>query len=119
MSIYLDRFAAERDPDVHAVIVLDRAGWHGPNAIDVPHNIALVPSPPYSPELTPVERLRRYPRERFLSLRVLDDDDAIVDACCRAWNALAADPATIRSLCQYPSIAKFSSSTRRYYSDGL
>ena len=65
--------------------------------------------PPYSPELNTVEWLRLDPRERFLSLRVLDDYDAIVDACCQAWNALAADPATIRSLCQYPWIAKVSS----------
>jgi len=109
MSIYLDRSAAERDPDVRAVIVHDHAGWHGPNAIDVPHTITVVPSPPYSPELNPVERLWLYLRERLLSLGILDAYDAIVDACCRAWNALAADPATIRSPCQYPSIAMVSS----------
>ena len=31
--------------------------------------------PPYSPELNPVERVWLYLRERFLSLRVLDDTE--------------------------------------------
>ena len=39
----------------------------------------------YSPELNPVERVWLYLRERFLSLRVLDDTEAIIDACCQAW----------------------------------
>ena len=108
MSIYLDRFAAERDPDAHVVIVLDQAGWHRPNPIDVPHNITRVPSPPYSPELNPVERLWLQLRERFPSLRVLDTA-AVVDACCQAWNPLAAEPAKIRSPCQYPWIARVGS----------
>ena len=38
----------------------------------------------YSPELNPVERVWLYLRERFLSLRVLDDTEAIIDACRQA-----------------------------------
>ena len=34
---------------------------------------------------------------------------AIVDACCRAWTALTAEPGRIVSLCHYPWIAKVSS----------
>ena len=47
----------------------------------MPDPVTLVPLPPYSPELNPVERVWLYLRERFLSLRILDDYDAIVDAC--------------------------------------
>ena len=50
--------------------------------------MTLVPLPPYSPEFNLVERVWLYLRERFLSQRVLDGYDAIVDACCLAWNAL-------------------------------
>jgi hypothetical protein len=39
-------------------------------------------------------------RERHLSHRLLDTYDAIVDALCRAWNALTAE--RIRSLTSYP-----------------
>ena len=63
-----------------------------------PGNVTLVPLPPYAPELNPVERVWLYLRERFLSHRLLDD--AIVDACCAAWNRLT--PKRLRSLCSYP-----------------
>jgi transposase len=65
----------------------------------VPANVTLVPLPPYSPELNPVERVWLYLRERFLSLRVFADYHAIVDACCAAWNRLVAEPGRLRSLC--------------------
>ena len=39
-------------------------------------------------------------RERHLSHRLLDTYEAIVDALCRAWNALTAE--RIRSLTSYP-----------------
>ena len=61
------------------------------------------------PELNPVERVWLYLRERFLSLRFLPDTAAIIEACCRAWNALAAEPGRIRSLCAYPWITKLAS----------
>src|SRR5918993_5165794 len=56
----------------------------------------LVELPPYSPDLNPVERIWLYLRERDLSHRLLADYDAVVDACCRAWNALTAEPGRIK-----------------------
>ncbi|WP_457355094.1 transposase [Sphingomonas sp. UYP23] len=44
--------------------------------------------PSYSPELNLIERVWLYLRERFLSHRLFATVDAIVDACCDAWNAL-------------------------------
>ena len=94
---FLDRFAVTRGPDAHVVLVLDQAGWHGARALVVPPNLTLVPLPPYSPELNPVERLWLYLRERYLSHRLLDDYEAVVDACCRAWTALTPEPGRIQS----------------------
>ena len=51
MNLFLAEFAAGLPEDVHAVMVLDRAGWHGARALAVPSNVTLVPLPPYSPEL--------------------------------------------------------------------
>jgi hypothetical protein len=45
-------------------------------------------------------------RERFLSLRVLEGYEAIVDACRLAWNAIADDAERIRSLRFHPYIQK-------------
>ncbi|KAA0576157.1 IS630 family transposase [Azospirillum sp. B21] len=102
MSLFLDGFSRSLEPDVQAVLVLDQAGWHGARALVVPGNITLVPLPPYSPELNPVERVWLYLRERFLSHRLLDDYGAVVQACCDAWNALTATPERLRSLTSYP-----------------
>ena len=78
-------------------MVLDQAGWHGAVALRVPDCITLVPLPPYSPELNPVEWVWEYMKERFLSLRLLNDYDAIADAVCKAWNRLLAETGRITS----------------------
>jgi transposase len=109
MELFLAQFAASLPPSAHAVLVLDGAGWHDERALTVPDNLTLVPLPAYSPKLNPVERVWLYLRERFLSLRFLPDTEAIIQACCHAWNALTADPDRIRSLCAYPWITKVAS----------
>jgi transposase len=106
MNLFLATFAAGPPGDVHAALVLDGAGWHVARGLVVPPNVTLVPLPPYSPELNPVERVWLHLRERYLSLRVSPDYRAIVDACCTAWNRLVADPGRLRSLCDQPSIRK-------------
>src|SRR4030095_16632581 len=55
----------------HAGLVLDGAGWHISEDLSVPANLTLIPLPPYSPELNPVERVWEYLRDRWLSHRVL------------------------------------------------
>jgi hypothetical protein len=109
MNLFLAELAAGLPEDVHAMLVLDRAGWHRAHALVVPVNVTLVPLPPYSPELNPVERVWLYLRQRFLSLRVFRDYRAIVDACCAAWNRLVADPGRLRSLRDQPWIRKVAS----------
>ncbi|SFK95537.1 transposase, partial [Falsiroseomonas stagni] len=66
--------------------------------LQVPENISLLPLPPYSPELNPVENVWQFLRQNQLSNRVYETYDAIVDACCDAWNALINDPSRITSI---------------------
>ena len=106
MDLFLAHFADTLDQDAHAVMMCDGAGWHDERALTVPDNVTLALLPPYSPELNPVERVWLYLRERFLSLRVLDDTEAIIDACCQAWIDLIAEPDRMRTLCAYPWIMK-------------
>ena len=98
MDLFLERFSATLAPDVHAVLVLDQAGWHGSRHLSVPGNVTIVPLPTYAPELNPVERVWLHLRERFLSHRWLEDYDAIVQACCQAWNRFLAEPELVRSV---------------------
>ena len=106
MNLFLAGFAEQLEPGAHAVLILDQAGWHGSRRLTVPGNITLLPLPAYSPELNPVERVWLYLRERFLSHRVLDGYTAVLDAACRAWNALAAEPGRLASLTAYPYLLR-------------
>jgi transposase len=87
-------------------MVLDQAGWHDSRALNVPANVTLVPLPPYSPELNPVERVWLFLKERFLSHRLYAEYEAMVDAACKAWRRLTAEGGRSKSLCTYPWIPK-------------
>lgn len=101
MTLFLSRFSAGLKTDEHAVIVLDGAGWHTSLDLSVPKNVPLLPLPPYSPELNPVERVSLYLRERHRSHRLHADYAAVLDACA-AWRMLT--PERLRSLCDFPCL---------------
>jgi len=103
MDLFLARFAEILPAGVHAVLMLDQAGWHGQAALQRPGNVTL-PLLPYSPELNPVERVWLYLRERFLSFRLYQGEQAIVDALCAAWNALRDEIGRLATLTSYPRI---------------
>jgi transposase len=99
MNLHLAEISSQVTPGAHAVIILDGAGWHQTGGkLNIPDNISLLPLPPYSPELNPVENIWQFLRQNYLANRVFDTYTAIVDACCDAWNALIAAPHTIRSV---------------------
>jgi len=81
-----------------ALLVLDGAGWHSSPRLNVPANIVLLPLPPYSPELNPMENVWEFLRGNFLSHRVWDGYEAIIEACCDAWNKLMRMPENIASI---------------------
>ena len=83
-------------------MIVDGAGWHVSDDLVVPANITLVPLPPYSPELNAIERLWQFMRDNILSHRLFADLNAIIDACCRAWNQVLAEAGRIRSTCGFP-----------------
>ena len=80
--------------------------WHGRAALQVPGNITLLPLPPCSPELNPVERVWLYLRERFLSFRLHRNEQAIADALCAAWNALRGETGRLTTLTGFPWITQ-------------
>ncbi len=67
-----------------AVVILDQAGWHGSKRLQVPDNITLLPLPPRSPELNPVENVWQFIRDNWLSNRVFKSYADILDHCCYA-----------------------------------
>ena len=98
MQLHLDEISRTVKRRAHAVLLLDRAGWHTTGRLAVPKNISLVFLPPRAPELNPVENIWQYLRANWLSNRVFDSYDAIIDAACDAWNRLTKQPGTITSI---------------------
>jgi transposase len=64
----------------------------------MPVNITLILLPSRAPELNPVENIWQYMRANWLSNRVFENYDAIIDAACDAWQKLIARPQTIASI---------------------
>ena len=98
MQLHLDEISRNVAEGAHAVLLLDRAGWHTTSKLDVPGNITPIFLPSRAPELNPVENVWQYLRQNWLSNTVFETYDAIIDAACDAWNKLAAKPDVIRSI---------------------
>lgn len=98
MNLHLAAISADVGPGRHAVLLLDRVGWHLSDKLAVPDNITIVPLPPECPELNPQENVWQFVRENWLSSRVFDSNNALLDHCCDARNKLEAQPWTIMSI---------------------
>jgi transposase len=98
MQLHLDEIARTVKRGAHAVLLLDRAGWHTTRVLRVPKNITMVLLPSRAPELNPVENIWQYLRANWLSNRVFDTYEEIIDAACDAWQRLIAQPQTITSV---------------------
>jgi len=88
MNKHLAEISRCVSPGAIALLILDAAGWHSSPQVVVPENIVLLPLPPYAPELNPAENIWEYLRGNALSNCVWETYEAILDACCDAWNAL-------------------------------
>ena len=76
----------------HAVVLMDQAGWHTTDKLDVPGNISIIALPSKCPELNPVETIWRFMRENWLSNRIFTSHDNIINHCSEAWNKLIDQP---------------------------
>lgn len=98
MQLHIDEISRHVEKGAHAVLVMDRAGWHTTANLRVPKNITPIFLPSRAPELNPVENVWQYLRQNWLSNRVFDSYEAIIDAACEAWQKLLAIPQAITSI---------------------
>lgn len=99
MLEHLKEISAQVPPGRHAVIILDQAAWHTTKKLKIFDNISLLSLPPASPELNPVEQVWQRLRDVWLANRCFDGYEAIVEACCQAWNWFVDTPNQVRQLC--------------------
>ena len=101
MSAHLAEISLAIDPGAHGVVILDRAGWHTSSKLEVPHNITLMALPPRAPELNPVENIWQFMRDNWLSNRVFQSYEDILDHCCHAWNNLVSNSQNVSPLSEH------------------
>ena len=98
MTLHLAAISAQVQPGHHAALLVDQAGWHLSAGLVTPGNITIVALPARCPELKPQENVWQFMRDNWLSNRVFQSYDAIVDHCCDAWNKLTDQPWLIMSI---------------------
>jgi hypothetical protein len=96
-SVFLEH-AARRFADEFCVLLLDGAGWHRAGDLRVPKNMKLLPLPPYSPELNPVEHIWDHLRENTFKNTAFVSLDEVVDTLCGGLKSLHENPGTVQSL---------------------
>lgn len=99
MNAFLEQFGRELPTDVHAVMVLDRAGWHTATALAVPANVTLIYLPPKSPDLNPAENLWHYLRSHFWSNRLYKTWEDLKQAAIDGWRRVCLVPEKLRTVC--------------------
>ena len=99
MNLHLAEIAKTVPSGVHAVVIIDGAGWHQEGGeLIVPENLSLLKLPPYSPELNAQENIWQFLRQNYLAGRIFESYDDIVEACCNAWKSLINETGRISSI---------------------
>jgi hypothetical protein len=84
--------------------MMDRASWHITEALNIPQYIRLMPLPPYSPELNPMEKVWQQLRKIKLSNTCFKICEYFAKSCCEAWNTLCDEDGNIERLCSQPGL---------------
>jgi len=99
MLAHLKEISEKVSEGRHAVVVLDQAAWHTTKKLGIFDNLTILPLPPASPELNPVEQVWQKLRDNWLANRVYEGYEAILEACCHAWNWFVDIPNHVQNLC--------------------
>jgi transposase len=89
---------ADNDPEAEHVVIWDQAGFHHRTGDQrLPDRVHLLPLPPYSPELNPIERLWDVMKDRIAN-RVFATLDAIEKTLTESLRPFWEGPDQVRSL---------------------
>lgn len=94
MQVFLEEFQKYRQGKP-TVMIMDQAAWHKSGKLSPLSSIWLEFLPPYSPELNPVEQLRKHIRTNYTYNHVWKSLIEMEDYLCDVLNKLSISPATI------------------------
>ena len=103
MSCFLKQ-VSQAHPEEFIVMILDGASSHRSKELKVSVNVSLVPLPPYSPELNPVELIWNMLRLNYFTNRVFDSLDAATQQAENGLGNMAAKKNAMKSLTNWPWI---------------
>jgi hypothetical protein len=104
-QVFLDTLAKKYRKDL-ILLVVDGAGNHHSDELEIPANIILQPLPPYAPELNPQENIWDEIREKIFKNFALKSIDEVNDKLDEAALYAERNPARIKSIASFPYIAK-------------
>ena len=76
MNVFMEQIA-HTFSNYRIIMILDKAGWHISNNLQLPANLQLLHLAPYSPELNPVELLWREVRAKYFHNLIFNDLDEV------------------------------------------
>jgi len=94
---------SQASPKELKLLVIDNAGFHACQNIEVPDNVKLIRIPPYSPELNPAERVWQWMKDR-VSMKFFDSTKALQDKISELVKFLTPD--VVKSLTDYDLYTK-------------
>lgn len=100
--------AKQRHPEEYIVMVMDQAGWHVAQELEVPGNMRLVLLPPYSPEINPAEHIWDALRENCIGNTVFASPEAADKALSKGLRSLESDHEKMQSLTGFNWITSIS-----------
>jgi len=98
MQLHLEEISKNVTPNAHAVIIMDGAAYHTTKKLKYPKNLSKIILPARCPELNPTENIWQFLRNNYLSRRVFENYEEILEACCEAWNKLTNEIRRITSI---------------------
>jgi transposase len=99
MELHLDEISRKITEGRHAVVIMDRAGWHTTQKLKKHKNLTPIFLPPYSPELNPIEQVWQWLRDHDLANRCFDGYDDILKSSAKAWMNFSDSIDIVKSLC--------------------
>jgi len=103
MQLFLNE-VSNRCPSENVIMVIDGAGWHRANSLELPDNIRLHLLPSYSPELNPQEHIWDELREKHFHNQAFDSIDALEDRSVEGLLHLEQHPEIVKSITAWPWI---------------
>ena len=95
---------SDQNPRELKLLVIDNAGFHACQSIEVPENIRLIRIPAYAPELNPAEKIWQWMKDK-VSMKFFSEISDLQEKITMMVNEL--NPDLIKSITGYPIYTNF------------